>query len=512
MSEEKKGIEFGKEWIGELPLQKQMREDEERLRGELQPDDGYVPKGETIEIPVVKYVYSDNINIDRGANSVQRELERKIFNEDGSVTEGEGNMKKTYFPALGKLVEIPAKKIPNAIPPWEEIPSEITSDDMSDEDTVQVGLGVPAFIEQLLSDGNLVDRRDVVKVTSVVQTPEDAAQGYSWKLNLDIKNGVVVGSKYAPAEGEQPKPGDTIMDTNGTTYVVPAENIGDGWGAELPPEQQTPEVQGGIPEDKLREVTVPFPATSIREYFQDKSLFFIANYSESKLKGQSFLTYLANINIPSDVKFNTPISYEEYAEVMKAYMESINVINCAGLHVMAAEMLLVAKGLPYERSPYALPIDDQIVLKFIQEYKYLVDNWVHFIDSTQVFALRSIKALNEHFKPEDRFPVVEDRSYVGANIAQLYRIPEFIAVYFSIENAKYKLSYFRDQYEEYMFKNETLAKYFQSPNNFAALYYMHFASGLFEAKDVNHGLFRIGVFDETSEYYEATPYALSIQE
>ena len=335
--------------------------------------------------------------------------------------------------------------------------------------------------------------------------------------NMEMKPELEPALKIARAPIED-VPNDPLLENLGAPIdyqspreIVQAENVGDGWAAELPPEQQTPVQQPGIPEDKLRETVVPFPTDMIRQYFSDKDLFFIANYSESKLKGAQFLTYLSNINIPSDVKFNTPIGYAEYAEIMKAYMESINIVNCAGLHVMAAEMLLVAKGLPYERSPYALPIDEKVILMFIEEHYEMVQKWLHFIDSTQVYALRSIKALNDHFKPEEHFPVVEDRSYVGANIAQLFRIPQFIALYFVIENATYKLSYFRDQFEEYMFKNETLAKYFQSPNNFAALYFMHYASGLFKPEDIKHGLFRIGVFDPNSGAFVKEAYAATIQ-
>lgn len=384
----------GNEFIGETPIQKHMQE-----------------------------------------NAIHREIEKTIF---ATTAGGE-------------------KKL-DSIPPWEEIPNEAASDDMSDEGVTNI---------------------------------EEAPKG-------ELLTIAPVKFIYS-------------AETNIERGVVQAENVGDGWGAELPPEQQTPVHQPGIPEDKLRETVVPFPTNMIREYFSDKDLFFIANYSESKLKGAQFLTYLSNINIPSDVKFNTPIGYEEYAEIMKAYMESINIVNCAGLHVMAAEMLLVAKGLPYERSPYALPIDEKVILMFIEEHYEMVQKWMHFIDSTQVYALRSIKALNDHFKPEERFPVVEDRSYVGANIAQLFRIPQFIALYFVIENATYKLSYFREQFEEYMFKNETLAKYFQSPNNFAALYFMHYASGLFKPEDINHGLFKIGVFDPNSEAFMKEAYAATIQ-
>jgi hypothetical protein len=62
-----------------------------------------------------------------------------------------------------------------------------------------------------------------------------------------------------------------------------------------------------------------------------------------------------------------------------------------------------------------------------------------------------------------------------------------------------------------MFKNETLAKYFSSQNNFAALYFMHYATGLFKPEDINHGLFKIGVFDKAGPYYVDRPYEASIQ-
>lgn len=597
MSEEKKGIEFGVDYIGETPIQKHMREEAEFRKLPLLIQDAGDGKWKAFleaEVPAIvadteeefnqklleagltperiqelrqeweantlrqgfswtlkmevnpktgevkaKSSFSDNINIERGVNSIHREIEKDVLQTPSDIVDvlketqppiSEGLVPAELQPPLlppvqpgeeapkGELLEIPGVKIIYSTP--KEMIDNWTEGAKGPFEHAVVGVlstpSSPKDIVKQMFDGVEITKDSMVELPVTYHGPKEIGTPPWEELPNEAVSDVMSdeGLKWVDGKGDKPVYFPAVHKEklmNQQTAAIQAENVGDGWGAELPPAEQTPTEQPGIPEDKLREVTVPFPADKIREYFGDKSLFFIANYSESKLKGGAFLTYLSNINIPSDVKFNTPISYEEYAEVMKAYMEQPGVVSAAGLHVMAAEMLLVAKGLPYERSPYALPIDSEVILKFIQEYKYLVENWLHFIDSTQVFALRSIKALNDHYKPEERFPVVEDRSYVGSNIAQLFRIPEFIAVYFAIEGATYKLSYFKDQFEEYMFKNETLAKYFGSHNNFAALYFSHYATGLFKPEDVNHGLFKIGVFDKDSEFYVDVPYEASLQ-
>lgn len=262
----------------------------------------------------------------------------------------------------------------------------------------------------------------------------------------------------------------------------------------------------GIDENNIRQVTLPIPAESLREYFGNKDLFFIVNYSQSKLKGDAFLTYLTNLNIPCDVKFDTPLSYETYSEALLAYMNQNSIVNTAGLHVMAAEMLLVAKGLPYERSPYALPIGEEIVRRFIDENKELIDKWLHFLDSTQVFALSAISALNRHYQPKDRFPNVDDKNYIGRNVAMMYCMPDFIGIYFAIEGAKYKMSYFTQQFEQFMFKNDRLAKYFRNRNNLAAVMFENVALGNIKAEEIDLGILSIGVYDKNGPFYVAAPY------
>lgn len=273
-------------------------------------------------------------------------------------------------------------------------------------------------------------------------------------------------------------------------------------------ENSTPETVDEIQfltEDCIRHTVAPIPAEHIREYFVNKELFFVVNHSESKLQGASFLTYLTNLAIPSDIKFNYPMPYEEYELVMKAYFAQKSIIETAGLHVMAADLLLVAKGYKGE-SPYTLPIEPEHRTRFINENSEVIERCLHFIDSTQVFALTSIKKLAEHYTPAQRFDTIDDRDYVPSNVAMLYCIPEFITIYFSGEDTKYKLSYFKQQYEEYIFKNNHLAHYFNSKNNLAALLFQHYAIGTFSTGEVTEGMFKIGVFDPNGPHYEKTPY------
>jgi hypothetical protein len=262
----------------------------------------------------------------------------------------------------------------------------------------------------------------------------------------------------------------------------------------------------GIPAEMLRHTHAPISTELIREFFTNKELFFKLNHSESKLQGASFLTYVANLDIPADICFNPDIEYDEYCDIMNAYFAQNSIVKLAGLHVMAADLLLTAKSGARSTSVYLPVVSDEFVYRFIEQNKEVVDKCLQFIDSTQVFALASIRALAQHYTPSTRFPVVDDRSFVGANLAMLYRIPEFIAIYFSIEGASYNLSYFVQQFEGYIFKNEHLSKHFNSRNNIAALLYQHFAAGTFVATDITSDLFNIGVFDPSSPYYEEKTY------
>lgn len=274
-------------------------------------------------------------------------------------------------------------------------------------------------------------------------------------------------------------------------------------------EQETNEVQASVEDDApilpedLRLATAPISGALIREYFTNKNLFFVIDYVGSKLKGKQLLTYLTNLSLPFDIRLGeTEVKYEDYAEFMIAYFEQQSVIECGGAHVMAADILLTAKGLDRSLSPYGLPVTTDQVTRFINENQELVNRHLQFIDSSQVYALFAIESLNAHYKPKERFPIRNDKFCVGQNIAALFTVPEFTGLYFNIPGAKYEMYYFEHQFEQYMFKNKRLAHYFGHHLCFPAAIYNHWVLGHIKPEDVDTTLFKIGVFDPKSPYYE----------
>jgi hypothetical protein len=252
-----------------------------------------------------------------------------------------------------------------------------------------------------------------------------------------------------------------------------------------------------ITRPKIVETTAPIPAELLMDTGELK--YFVINYSQSFYKGNEFLTYLFKLmehfGAHADVTFDLPLKYEEYSEVMKAYMESPNIVESPALHTLMAELLLFHIRHDYGRSPYATVVSEVSFLhRFIDENKDTIGKWEHFIDSTQVLALSLIKPLRDHYDPKNYFEKQDTDYNLSPNIAKLFAVPDFIVYYFSIQGRPYRLSYFTKEFEQPIFNENKIGTYFRSRNNYAALMFEKLAEGYFKASDVGIGIFGIGVF------------------
>lgn len=243
---------------------------------------------------------------------------------------------------------------------------------------------------------------------------------------------------------------------------------------------------------EYRYVTIPIPPDNIREFFTNKNIVFLADYTTARLKGESFLTYLSNVNVPSDVHFTDKKDEETgeplftkamFFEVMKAYFKQRMVSKLSTLNVHAAQILLLAKGMKFEDIPYKTSFDEETLFEFIQENLDTILNWLHFIDSSRVLVVHAITKLREEFKPAENFEIVDDKEYVGHNVVNLYGVPFFMQNYFAIEGATYRESFFLQQFEEYMFGNNRLVTYFVDKNNVICSTYERIAAGDIDLKN-----------------------------
>jgi hypothetical protein len=229
---------------------------------------------------------------------------------------------------------------------------------------------------------------------------------------------------------------------------------------------------------EYREVTAPIGTEFIREFFKNKNITFLVNHTQSRLKGAVFLTYLANLAVPSDVRFDQPLSEDEYVTIMDAYLVQRTISKTRTLQLMMAQVILWAKGVSFDRIPYITNVPESYILKFAKKNGPAIMRWLHFVDSSHIFALSSIKTFNDEHDPvKNGISIIDDKEYVGHNVVCLYDVPFFTELYFSIPNAGYRSSYFVRQYEDYMFGNEKFAKFFSVPNNLLANVYEGVACG-----------------------------------
>lgn len=215
--------------------------------------------------------------------------------------------------------------------------------------------------------------------------------------------------------------------------------------------------------ENLRNVTVPLSLDHIKEFFDNKELFFLVNYSESKIKGNMFLTYISNLGLPSEIVFDGA-TLEEKFELLKFYMETRNINDSVTLKYAAAQIILISKG--FDVTPiYPNPVfTKEEAEKFIEANKEMITRWNTFLSSSIMYYVSSVQVLAEELKLKESYPVIDDPHYIGCNVVQMYSVPGFVEFFFAFPRDP-QMYYFKQQFEEYMFKGKNFFHYFVTEEN-----------------------------------------------
>jgi hypothetical protein len=200
---------------------------------------------------------------------------------------------------------------------------------------------------------------------------------------------------------------------------------------------------------KIIETTAPVKIEELKKYFADKDTFYLIDYANSDLKGTKLLTYLSNLDIPSDIKLE---AHTELADgLLLDYLNSPFLVNIPFLEKEAIRLLLQYKG-----------VNDFGYTEFIKANKELLDLWASILDSLLYFNTYSINDDNykEQIKQAPRF---DNNLTIGINFVSLLKYDDFYDFYTTVDsnNFKYHEVYFND----YIFKGKNLYHYWANPNN-----------------------------------------------
>lgn len=218
-----------------------------------------------------------------------------------------------------------------------------------------------------------------------------------------------------------------------------------------------------IDKANFRNVTVPLEIDSIKEFFQNKELFFLIDYTQSKIKGNMFLTYISNMDLPCEILFLKASKAEKF-ELLKIYMETRNLNNSNSLKLASAQVMLEFNEFDTTQMLDNPGFTREECQEFIQANLEMIQKWDTFIRSSMIFMLTSIKDIEEEFQFKNTFKQINDPNYLGNNAVQLFSVPSFLEFYFS-KQSSIELFYFKQQFEEYMFRGKNFFEFFACPQN-----------------------------------------------
>jgi hypothetical protein len=193
--------------------------------------------------------------------------------------------------------------------------------------------------------------------------------------------------------------------------------------------------------------TAPIGLEDLKKYFNDKTVSYVIDYATSKLQGSKLLTYISNLDLPIDVKFDP--TTEQGQDLLKAYMESTFLVSVPSL-----ETTLIAYLFNYR---FGSPVDP-----FVENNRELFDHWAKILDSCTIFNMYTLA--DEQFKefarqlPEEKFEV-----FKGINFVQLLKHIDFFQFYQGIKQDN--LKFMPEVFDNYMFKGKNLYSFWANENN-----------------------------------------------
>jgi hypothetical protein len=189
-----------------------------------------------------------------------------------------------------------------------------------------------------------------------------------------------------------------------------------------------------IPEENFIHTVVPFNESTLIEVLApNANKAVVVDYEKSVLRGKQFITYMGNMNVPSDILFTDNVSKEERFELLVEYMSTRTQVGCPCLAITVACILTAFKGI----NEYFINVENPVltapeIVEFIEENKILVNKWALFFDSTLLFCLSINRKFAEQIgHPQDYFRNVDDPHFIGINFAQLFDTPGFMNFYFT---------------------------------------------------------------------------------
>lgn len=216
-------------------------------------------------------------------------------------------------------------------------------------------------------------------------------------------------------------------------------------------------------------ITTPAPIeiNELKKYFADKTITYIIDYENSKLKETKLLTYLSNLDLPCDISVDE--DSEEFSELLTAYFTASFLVNVQILEQIAIDVLLEYKGI----------LTDGKYTNFISKNEEILKEWISVLDSMIVYNLYIVSSPELKEWAED-MPHDTKTTTEGVNFVNLLKYPEFYRYYGKMNS---ELKFYDKYFTHNMFKGTNLFTYWANDNNPMFLLTVGIAEDMFSNED-----------------------------
>lgn len=191
----------------------------------------------------------------------------------------------------------------------------------------------------------------------------------------------------------------------------------------------------------------PIPILTLKRKFSE-DLHFEIEYSKSKFKGKSFLTYLSNLKVEVDLLVD---GEADLMELTAAYLEVPVMFYQEALVGIVVNLLLIREGLPG-----SVPFDPQA---FFEAHGAALDIWAERLDMCPLYATRVL--IGEEVIGDPALWPGVDETASGLNWVHCLNHPG-MALYFAQGRP---VRYSKHWFEGRVFAGKNLYHHFESRDN-----------------------------------------------
>jgi hypothetical protein len=214
-------------------------------------------------------------------------------------------------------------------------------------------------------------------------------------------------------------------------------------------------------------LTAPFQIDDLKKIVSGEIKSPVIDFANSKLKDQSLLTYIYNLNLTDASVHMADISLEGRRNFFLAYANHKTIVEVRGMSETYIKFLLALKGISVEEEDVeslasSIFTDDEIkiLLETDQELRDAIEHAAFILDGIVVHIMLSMNNLalisDEEF---GKVGILRDPNWAGHTWVNLIKNPVFNSYYYRVMPPLSELVYFPYQYSESIYKGRSIFDY-----------------------------------------------------